>query len=256
MELTKDRELLGADTTEDMQAIAGAVGRKYLISLTVMPVGSDQVNLSAKRMDVFKGSLQENMSKMSNRGDAALDAIDALAEQFVNSLGSLSQFSKGKCVPTNQWAGTISYKSANSRESTSGGPTVNDGTESSTITNTNNFDIRVKLGWTGKAQATVNIKESINEHKTVKSLINCARRGYSYKSAGMDKVTQNESSIDQTVDVTVNVRVQKGRYIIGVSISIRIRIDLYCKNFLSEWVLLPLQIIKRQTPETSSVIVK
>jgi hypothetical protein len=217
----KERELLGSDTTEDMQTLAGAIGAKYLIRLTVTPMGSGQVMLSAKMMNLSKVTVQESMTTISKGGEAAADAIEALAQQFVDSLGSLSQFSKEKCVPTNRWAGTIKYKLFKDKESTSESPAPNDGTMSSTITTSTNHDISVQVGWTGKAQVTVNIIESTSEHKVVKRLINCARRGYSYKSAGMDKMTRMENNVNQMVEATVGVGTQKGRYSISVNAPVK-----------------------------------
>jgi hypothetical protein len=163
-DFNRQKELLGLDTEADMQAIAGAVGAKYFISLTVTELGSGQLSLNASMMNTATDQTQARGGTVTSGGEAALNAIEALAKQFVDSLSSLSQFSKEKCNPTNRWAGTITYHLDETQKKTTDGTVVGlaMGTATKTLTTSNYCDVTIHVGWTGRPQATIVAKNSSN----------------------------------------------------------------------------------------------
>jgi hypothetical protein len=149
----RQRELMGGDIGDaELKDIAGSVGAKYFISLTVSELGSGQLSLKASMVDTTTTPLQTqaNRTNITSGGEAAYDAIKAMATQFVDSLSSLSQFSKEKCNPTNRWTGTITYHLAEEKNETTKGTVVglDTGTATTTSITSNNYDVTIHIGWT------------------------------------------------------------------------------------------------------------
>jgi hypothetical protein len=217
----KQRELLGSDTTEDMAALAGALGYKYIISLTVTPIGSGQVSFNAKIMDPAKAKIHASISKTSNRGDDAVDAIEELAKQFGNSLNKISRLSKDKCEPTNPWAGYVSYEYEKSKETISDSYAVF-GKAKDTITTSDSHHITVQIGWNEEPKATFNIRETHKSHIAGKYTMNCKK---GRKSGTWDIKTEAVSTAKEKVSATVSVSGPdaKGKYSIGVNIPTKIK---------------------------------
>jgi len=94
LQLEKDRELLGSDTSGELTAIAGAAGARYLVVATVnQSASSDYMQLTL--LDGNTGKAVEKADKNTGTGEAALDGAEALATSFANSLnGTLGTSSK------------------------------------------------------------------------------------------------------------------------------------------------------------------
>jgi hypothetical protein len=119
LDLNRQRALLGSDIDQDMQSLAQAIGVKYLITITVTELGSGGVAMNASFMNANTGKTQQRAGNVAGGGEAAFDAAEAFARQFVDSLANLPQFSKSNCDPTNPWAGTITYRLAQHHEDNS-----------------------------------------------------------------------------------------------------------------------------------------
>jgi len=225
LDWNRQRELMGADLDPaDMQAIAGAVGAKYLISLTVSEFGAGQVSLNASMMDTTTTQVQAKTGSVSGGGEAALDAVEALAKQFVDSLSSLSQFSKEKCNPTNRWAGTVTYHLVDNHNEKTEGKVVGlaMGTEIVTSKTSNNYDATIHLGWTGGPQATIIANNSYNSEEVATIRIDCGRNSIVHtpvwKSAGWRHTALWENHARASCEANVSISLANGRYDIAVSV--------------------------------------
>jgi len=224
LDLNRQRALLGADTEEDMKSLAGSLGAKYLISLTVTELGSGQVALNAFMMDLANAKTQARAGNVTGGGEAAFDAVEAFAKQFVDSLSSLPQFSKSKCNPTNPWTGTITYRLVQNHEDNSERKAISgDGTVTTTTKRSLNHDVTIRIGWTGRPQAFVTANESDTSEEIGKVRVDCRRptiayHGPEWKSAGWDHVTRMEQTAGDNVDARVSVTLANGRYRIDLDV--------------------------------------
>jgi hypothetical protein len=225
LDWNRQRELMGADLDPaDMQAIAGAVGAKYLISLTVSEFGAGQVSLNASMMDTTTTQVQAKTGSVSGGGEAALDAVEALAKQFVDSLSSLSQFSKEKCNPTNRLAGTVTYHLVDHHNDKTEGTAVGltTGTKVVTSTTSNNYDATIHLGWTGRTQATIVANNSYNSEEVATIRIDCGRNSIMHtpvwKSAGWRHTVLWENHASASCEANVSISLANGRYEIAAGV--------------------------------------
>jgi hypothetical protein len=225
----RQRELMGGDIGDaELKDIAGSVGAKYLISLTVTELGSGQLSLKASMVDTTTTPLQTqaNSTSITSGGEAAYDAIKALATQFVDSLSGLSQFSKENCNPTNQWTGTITYHldahppdQKGERTSSAGD---GKGTVAWTFTTSDYCDVTIHVGWTGRPQATIVATNSENSEEVAKIRIDCGRpsivRTPVWKSAGWRELILSESTASGNGEASVSVTLADGRYRIALGV--------------------------------------
>jgi hypothetical protein len=220
----RQRELLGTDTEEDMNTLAGSLGVKYLVSLTVTQMGSGQFAMSASMMSAGTAQSQARSGTVAGGGEAAFDAAEAFAKQFVDSLGSLSQFSKSNCEPTNPWTGTITYKLLKNDDKNDSRKTGDQtGTISSTYKTSIDYDVSIKIGWTGRPQATIIANELSNSEEVGEKRIDCSRATIAkhppeWKSAGWDFVTRIKQNAYDNVVASVSVVIEMGRYKLNLSV--------------------------------------
>jgi hypothetical protein len=223
-DFNRQKELLGLDTEADIQAIAGAVGAKYFISLTVTELGSGQLGLNASMMNTATDQTQARGGTVTSGGEAALNAIEALATQFVDSLSGLSQFSKEKCNPTNRWTGTITYHLAEKKNETTKRTVVglDSGTATTTSITSNNYDVTIHIGWTSQPQATIVANNSYNSEEVATIRIDCGRNSIGHtpvwKSAGWRHVTLWENTAGGSCEASVSVTLADGRYRIALGV--------------------------------------
>jgi hypothetical protein len=223
----RQRELLVPDAAADLTAIAGAAGAKYVISLTVTELGSGQLSLKASMIDTTNPTAlqaQANSTNITSGGDAALDAVEATAKQFVDGLSSLSQFSKEKCNSTNRWTGSITYHLAEKKNETTKGTVVglDTGTATTTSITSNNYDATIHIGWTGRPQATIVANNSYNSEEVATIRIDCGRNSIVHtpvwKSAGWRHVTLWENTAGGSCEASVSVTLANGRYRINLDV--------------------------------------
>ena len=223
----RQRELMGGDIGDaELKDIAGSVGAKYFISLTVSELGSGQLSLKASMVDTTTTPLQTqaNSTSITSGGEAAYDAIKALATQFVDSLSGLSQFSKEKCNPTNRWTGTITYHLAEKKNETTKGTVVGlaMGTATTTSITSNNYDVTIHIGWTSRPQATIVANNSYNSEEVATIRIDCGRNSIVHtpvwKSAGWRHTLLWENHASSSCEANVSISLANGRYDIALDV--------------------------------------
>jgi hypothetical protein len=226
LQLKREQALLGGDYG-DLSVLAGAVGARYVINLTVTDDGSGPVGLNATMMNNTSPQPLAKSSSVTSDGEAALDAIEALAKQFVGSLSSLAPFSKSKCNPTNPWAGTITFHlkqtppaDINTRPAVSGN---GKGTVTTTTTHTVDDQVSIRVGWTGSPQATIIMKESFNTEEKASVQMDCGRptiasHAPDLRSAGWDHVELMEETAGDDIAAVVSVKIANGRYTIKLNV--------------------------------------
>ena len=226
LQFKRAQRLLGADEG-DLSTLLGAVGARYVIELMVTDDGSGPVRLNATMKNSATSQPLEESSSVTSDGDAALDAIEALAKQFVDSLTSLAPFSKSKCNPTNPWAGTITYHlkqsppaDVNVRNAISGN---GKGTVTQTMTHNVDDQVSIRIGWTGSPQATIIMKESSNTEEKAIVQMDCGRptivsNAPDLRSGGWDHVELMEETAGDDVAATVSVTIANGRYTIKLNV--------------------------------------
>lgn len=223
LKLSRQQAIMGAD--ESLPDVAGAIGAKYTITLTVTEFGSGQLALNASMMNTATVQTQARGGTITGGGDAALDAVEALAKQFVDSLSGLTQFSASKCNPTNPWAGIITYKlkenppeSTNEHEAVSG-----PGTVTTTTTSTVQDDVTIRIGWTGQPQAGIVASQWFRNEEIGKVRMRCGRPTIAsqppeWRSGGWDYVDRTDNTAGGDVEAAVSVEIANGRYNIRVQV--------------------------------------
>ena len=107
-----DRSVLDSNYQSDLSQLAGSLGARYLLIVSVTEVGG-QTYLSTSAVDTKTNKPVEMKDAHAASVDDALDAAETLAKTFVNGLGSLFA---GRCDP--HWVGTITavYKQERGEE--------------------------------------------------------------------------------------------------------------------------------------------
>jgi hypothetical protein len=220
LKLKSEQALLGVDPG-DLSTVAGALGAKYVIDLTITDTGSGPVGLTATMTSnaTLQKLAMNSSSAAAGNPDAVLDAIEALAKQFVDSLSSVPQFSPGKCNPTNPWAGTITYRLKQSPPAAvDAHPAISGkGTVTTTTTNTVDDQISIRMGWTGPPRAEIMLAESYKTEEVGAVQMDCGRptiasNQHNYKSGGWDHMELMENFAYEEVGATVSVEIANGRY--------------------------------------------
>ncbi len=223
LKLSRQQAIMGTD--ESLPDLAGAIGAKYTISLTVTELGPGQLALNASMFTTATGQAQARGGDITGSGDAALDAAEALAKQFVDSLSGLSQFSASKCNPTNPWAGTITYKldqtppeNIDEHAAVSGRGTVTNKTTSIV-----HDDVTIRIGWTGQPQAGIVSNEWLTKEEIGKVQMSCGRPTIAsqppqLRSGGWDYVDRTDQNAGGDVEASVSVEIANGRYNIKVDV--------------------------------------
>jgi hypothetical protein len=222
LDLNRQRALLGSDVDADLQSLAQALGVKYLITITVTEMGSGGAAMDASFMDANTGKTQQRAGDVAGGGEAAFDAAEAFAKKFVDSLGNLPQFSKSNCDPTNPWTGTITYRLAQHHEDNSERKAISgEGTVTTTSRSSSNYDVTIKIGWTGQPQTFITANTFSETQEIGKVRIDCRRPTIAYhppewKSAGWDHVTGIEENASGNGVPKVSVTLANGQYRIAL----------------------------------------
>lgn len=105
LDAARDKQLLTGDLSqEQLAAIAGAIGARYvvLVSATVLPNG--QTIVTARLLDTKTGSTIANESETAANAEAAFGNAESVAKKI---LQSFSKIFKNRCEP--HWTGSISF---------------------------------------------------------------------------------------------------------------------------------------------------
>jgi hypothetical protein len=99
------RQVLGQEpNAELMQSVAGAVGARYVVSVSATTLPNGQTYATVTVMDGQTGQSIAKEDTPPANADDAVDAADALAKKVVQDLANLF---KDKCEP--HWTGTVTY---------------------------------------------------------------------------------------------------------------------------------------------------
>lgn len=161
----------------------------------VTPVGSDRVALKLLMTNAANLQTVANTSSTIGAGNATLQGVEALAQQFVKSLSSIRRFSKENCDPANPWMGTMSYRKVDSRESKEERkPVVGEGTVTSTTSVGSTYEATMRIGWTGEPKVRVSAKETNRIRDAGKIKYDCGTLNgkTNWKSFGFDDLTVTE----------------------------------------------------------------
>jgi len=218
--LERMRELLGSGDPEALNRIAGAVGADYLLAVTVTATGPGKYAFNGSMMNERSAKTEARSGTGPNSGDL-MDAIDAFANQFTASLGSLSKFSKDKCNPTNVWIGTINY-SREGDETTH--PTQNSNasaTYNETIENSHKIQVEIRIPWAGPVKARVEARTIFRSDKVNTYRVNCKVPGNWAQTKPGNGSTKSVESDESTAagegDSRVSAFFDGGKFVLQVN---------------------------------------
>jgi hypothetical protein len=166
LDAARDRELLTGELSQEQLAnIAGAIGARYvvLVSVTVLPNG--QTSVSARLLDTKTTGTIANESETAANAEAAFDNAESVAKKIMNALSGIF---KNRCEP--HWTGSINF--------------------------TKLIQTSAKTEKTGPKSQTSETK-SKNLSATANIVLQPMTLGFSGKSATQARVTQNYRYIDE-----------------------------------------------------------
>jgi hypothetical protein len=221
----KQKELIGAEIDQKLlEDAVGGFGAKYAITITVSELSTGHLLLGAAIKPGFLPDPQAGGGTFTPRGQAAVDAIPAVAKKFVDSLsGQFRDFTKENCDPTHRWTGSIKYRRDKNQEETTERKAISgDGTVTNKMTRTLHHEFAITIPWTGPVRANIIASESVTTEEEGKVRVNCggvgiARKGV-WKSAGWTTVTRRTQDAVGFPEPKVSVTVSKTRYLISVSV--------------------------------------
>lgn len=217
LDAMRDRQLLtGELSQEQLAAIGGAIGARYvvLVSVTVLPNGQTIVN--ARLLDTKTGSAIANESETAANAEAAFENAESIAKKI---LQQLSKIFKNKCEP--HWTGNITHTRLIQSSETKTYKTSSD-TKSKNLSATANISLQpMTLGFSGKSSTQARVTQNYNYSEEFVSKqsaeIPCREPGrntYNKKVNGEFKKTQIETGSGADV-ITVFIRFfDDGRYTI------------------------------------------
>ncbi|HQU81547.1 MAG TPA: hypothetical protein PKY59_00385 [Pyrinomonadaceae bacterium] len=220
LDAMRDRQLLtGELSQEQLAAIGGAIGARYvvLVSVTVLPNG--QTVVTARLLDTKTGSTIANESETAANAEAAFETAESLTKKMMQKF---AQIFKNKCEP--HWTGNISHTRLIQMSETQTHKTSSD-TKSKNLSATANISLQpMTLGFSGKSATQARVTQNYNyveEFLSKQSVeIPCREPGrntYNKKVSGEFKKTQTETGGGVDV-VTVFIRFfDDGKYTIYAS---------------------------------------
>jgi hypothetical protein len=81
----RQKQLLGVGDDEALNSIAGSVGAQYLISITLIDMGS-QISINTKCIDMKKAQPIVNIADQAPDDEGAFDVINVMADKFIDEL--------------------------------------------------------------------------------------------------------------------------------------------------------------------------
>lgn len=227
LDAARDRQLLTGELSQEQLAnIAGSIGARYvvLVSVTVLPNGQTVVN--ARLLDTKTTNTLADESETAENAEAAFDNAESLAKKLMNAF---SKIFKNRCEP--HWTGTITYtkliQSSTKTENPAGagtrGRTVTiSETKRKNLSATANISLQpMTLGFSGKSSAQARVTQNyrfLDEYsETQAGEIPCREPGrntFYKKVTGDTKITQTDNG-SETYVVTVFIRFNDdGSYVI------------------------------------------
>jgi hypothetical protein len=229
LENERQRQLLGQDPDDEkLMNLAGALGARYIITVSATALPNGQTSISAKVIHSRTLRALINKSEMTAGGDDALDKAEAMAQQVMQGLAGVF---KSRCEP--HWTGTVSQVFRTQRGGTKEldcCPGAMEGKVKGSVSYSETTEHRVdaflqpnSLGTEGtKTLARVTNLFNLNYQKTVTrtSTIRC-RPGnapsYEKQTNGYSKEIETESGRNtETMPAYIYVYKSSGRFEISV----------------------------------------
>lgn len=215
LDAARDKQLLTGELSQEQLAdLAGAVGARYvvLVSVTVLPNG--QTTVSARLLDTKTTNKIADESETAANAEAAFDNAESVAKKLMNAF---SKIFKNRCEP--HWTGSITYtkliqmatKTENPEGVNTKGRTVTvSETKSKNLSATANIVLQpMTLGFSGRsstqARVTQNYRYLEEYTENQAGEIPCREPGrntYYKKVTGNTKITQTDNG-SETYVVTV-----------------------------------------------------
>lgn len=220
LDAMRDRQFLtGELSQEQLAAIGGAIGARYvvLVSVTVLPNGQTSVN--ARLLNTKTATTIANESETAANAEAAFETAESLTKKLMQSFAKIF---KNKCEP--HWTGNITHTREIQMSETQTHKTSSD-TKSKNLSATANISLQpMTLGFSGKTSSQARVTQNYNYTEEFVSKqsaeIPCREPGrntYNKKVNGEFKKTQTETGSGADV-VTVFIRFfDDGRYTIYAS---------------------------------------
>ena len=220
LDAARDKQLLTGELSQEQLAnIAGAIGARYvvLVSVTVLPNG--QTVVTARLLDTKTARTIANESETAANAEAAFDNAESVAKKLMQRF---SDIFKNRCEP--HWTGSITQTRLIQMSETQNYKTSSD-TKSKNLSATANIVLQpMTLGFSGRsatqARVTQNyryLEEFISKQAAEIPCREPGRNTYYKKVTGEFKKVQLENGTGANV-VTIFIRFfDDGRYTIYAS---------------------------------------
>jgi hypothetical protein len=220
LDAARDKQLLTGELSQEQLAdIAGSIGARYVVLVSVIILPNGQTIVTARLLDTKTGSTIANESETAANAEAAFDNAESLTKKLMQNFAKIF---KNKCEP--HWTGIISHTRLIQMSETQTHKTSSD-TKSKNLSATANIALQpMTLGFSGKSSTQARVTQNYNyveEFVSRQSVeIPCREPGrntYNKKVNGEFKKTQTETGGGADV-VTVFIRFfDDGRYTIYAS---------------------------------------
>ena len=227
LDAARDRELLTGELSQEQLAnIAGSIGARYVVLVTVTVLPNGQTIVNARLLDTKTTATLADEQETAASAEAAFNNAESVANKLLQKLSGIF---KNRCEP--HWTGTITYtklirssaKTENPEGAGTRGRTVTvSETKRKNLSETVDIMLQpMTLGFSGKyssqARVTQNYRYLEEYAESQAGEIPCREPGrntYYKKVAGDTKITQTVDGSDTYV-VTVFVRFSDdGSYVI------------------------------------------
>lgn len=211
------KELLGGEETgeEQWKNLAGAVGARYIVAVSVTVLPNGQTIVSAKVIDAKTATTIANEMETAANAEAALDNAESVAKKLMQAFSSIF---KNRCEA--HWTGSINYTHLIQTSKTENRPGFNYGgghtlqyseTKSENLSLTANIMLQpMTLGFNGKystqARVTQDYRYLYEFTENVSGEMPCREPGrntYFKKVTGGLKKSRTENGADTDVVAVV-----------------------------------------------------
>ncbi len=215
LDAMRDKQLLtGELSQEQLAAIAGAIGARYVVvaNVTVLPNG--QTTVTARLLDTKTSTAIASYSETAANAEAAFETVESVAKKLLQSFSTIF---KNRCEP--HWTGSISFSRLVQTSKTETLRTSTD-TTTKTLSATANIVLQpMTLGFSGRfssqARATQNYRDLEVFSSSQTAEIPCREPGRNtyYKKVTGDFTRTRIENGDGADVVTVFIRFfDDGRY--------------------------------------------
>lgn len=219
LDAARDKQLLtGELSQEQLAAIGGAIGARYvvLVSVTVLPNG--QTVVTARLLDTKTGSTIASESETAANAEAAFDNAESVTKKLMQSF---SKIFKNRCEP--HWTGSINFAhliQTTAKTEKTGPKSQSTDTKSKNLSATASISLQpMTLGFSGtystQARVTQNFRYVDEFSSTQTAEIPCREPGrntYNKKVSGDFKNIRTETGSGADV-VSIFIQIaEDGRY--------------------------------------------